>query len=229
MKLERIDLAGAVTVALMASATAWVGVNGPAGPVPLHMNLNGAVDRWGTSAELAFIMGLVTLMAATVAVLLAVLKRHPATAEQARRSPAGFLVGRIIGLAAPALAVGLMAALALGGVRSGDDQTTLVRGATAFLAVTFFVVGAMLGKTAPNAFVGVRTYWSLTSRLAWDKSNRLAGRLFFWIGLIGLPAAAVGPAPLTQVLLISAVLIAGALAVFESWRVWRADAARQIA
>ena len=60
-----------------------------------------------------------------------------------------------------------------------------------------------------------------------DRSNRLAGRLFFWIGLAGLAAAPFAPQPLGVYALIGAILIAAALSVLESWRVWRDDPERQ--
>lgn len=226
MKLEKIDVISIGCVAAMAAATLWVAVDGPAGPVPMHLALDGTVNRWGTAAELALVMAATTVVAAATALLLARLKRDPRTAAQAERAPAPFLIGRLTGLLAPAAAVAAMAALAFGGLRAGEDQTAVVRLAVGGVSLVLFVIGALLGKTAPNAVVGVRTPWSMTSRLAWDKSNRLAGRLLFWIGLAGLIGAAVGPLPATLIAVVAAVLIACVAAVLESWRVWRLDPAR---
>lgn len=226
MRLEKIDLFALGVVAAMAAATLWVLAAGPSGPVPMQLGLDGTVNRWGTSAELAGAMALATAIAAGTAVLLGWIERDPRSRAQAERAPAAFLVGRITALAAPGVAVAAMAALAFGGLQPGEDQTATVRLITGGVALALFAIGAVLGKSAPNMFVGVRTPWSLTSRLAWDKSNRLAGRLLFWIGLAGLVAAAVGPFPATLFVLIIAVLGAMLAAVLESWRVWRADPAR---
>jgi uncharacterized membrane protein len=95
------------------------------------------------------------------------------------------------------------------------------------VSLILLVLGAFLGRVAPNPVVGVRTPWSYKSRLAWDRSNRLAGRLFFLLGLIGLIAAPVAPQPLGALSLTGAALIVAALSVFESWRVWRSDPDRQ--
>ena len=65
------------------------------------------------------------------------------------------------------------------------------------------------------------------SRLAWDRSNRLAGRLLFVTGLAGLIAAPLAPQPLGTFCLIGAVLVVALWSVFESWRVWRGDPDRQ--
>ena len=97
----------------------------------------------------------------------------------------------------------------------------------ALMSLLFAVMGAFMGRIAPNPVIGVRTPWNYKSRLAWDRSNRLAGRLFFWLGLAGLITAPVLPQPLGFSLLIAGVLIAAGWSVFESWRVWRADPDRQ--
>jgi uncharacterized membrane protein len=88
-------------------------------------------------------------------------------------------------------------------------------------------VGAFLGRVGPNVAVGVRTPWTFKSRLAWEKSNRLAGRLFSLLGLIGIVAAPFAPQPAGMMTLIGGVSVAALWSVLESWRVWRADPDRQ--
>ena len=223
LNLERIDLASIGVVAAMAATSAYTALNGPEGPVPVHMDITGAVDRWGTSGEMAAGMAFITALTAGIALYCAVLKRDRRTADQAARSPRGFMAGRILGLIAPAGALALMAAVTFGGLEPGESQAPMARLMMGGLSLTLLVIGAILGKTAPNAFVGLRTYWSLTSRLSWDKSNRLAGRLFFWIGLVGLAATPFLAPEVGMPLLIGAVILAAAVSIFESWRVWRID------
>jgi uncharacterized membrane protein len=113
-----------------------------------------------------------------------------------------------------------MAALAFGLIGANEGSGALMMVVVgAILAVS----GAYLGKVGPNPLVGVRTPWTFASRLAWDKSNRLAGRLFFWGGLASFIAAPLAPQPLGMQATIAGALLAAAAAVFESWRVWRTD------
>ncbi|MGH1560523.1 SdpI family protein [Caulobacter segnis] len=93
----------------------------------------------------------------------------------------------------------------------------------ALVSAVVGVVGAVLGKTSPNGLIGVRTPWTSGSRLAWDKANRLAGRLFFWGGLAGMLAAPFAPQPIGFQAVYFGVLAIAAIAVFESWRVWLID------
>ena len=95
------------------------------------------------------------------------------------------------------------------------------------LSLIFILTGAFLGRVGPNPVVGVRTPWTYKSRLAWDRSNRLAGRLLFLIGLAGLVSAPWAIQPFALIVLIVAVIVAAVWSVIESWRVWRTDPDRQ--
>ena len=48
----------------------------------------------------------------------------------------------------------------------------------------FIVLGNFMSKLRPNWFVGVRTPWTLSSKLSWDKTHRLAGWLFMLMGTV---------------------------------------------
>lgn len=99
--------------------------------------------------------------------------------------------------------------------------------AMAFTAFILLVTGAVLGRVSPNPFIGVKTPWAYKSRLAWDRSNRLAGRLMFWLGALGLVASPFIAQPAGMIALIVGVLIAAVWSGYESWRVWRTDPERQ--
>jgi uncharacterized membrane protein len=195
---------------------------GPTGPIPMHFNVDGAIDRWGGRAESALLVGGMALLTLVGGAALGWSGRRR-EADDARRRGLGVAQGVLI--AATSAIVALQLAMAtLGTDGTIPPQRLSLIGICAVLAV----IGATVGKVAPNALVGVRTPWSLNSRLAWEKSNRLAGRLFFWGGLIGLFVAPALPQPQGHHLVIAGVLLAAVVCVFESWRVWRADPQRRI-
>jgi uncharacterized membrane protein len=161
--------------------------------------------------------------AAAIYALLPVLTRR--RAEQGTVSN-GVWMARLLVLTTMALVNLLMAAIGLGlmSVLSGREVATAIMG---FIALLMLAAGLWLGKAEPNPLVGIRTYWSLRSRLAWDKSNRLFGRIAFWCGLGGLAAAPFAPEPAGAQALGGSLVLAMAASVFESWRVWRNDPDRQ--
>ena len=55
--------------------------------------------------------------------------------------------------------------------------------APAFGLIIFYA-GVMMENAKQNWFIGVRTPWTLSSESVWDKTNRLAGKLFKGAGVL---------------------------------------------
>lgn len=227
---DRLSLLDYLTVAVFTLQGAFalhVGLNGPTTPIPVHFGPDLRPDRWSDRTELALTLGGIALLGLILCVGLGLgAMRAEATDDQSQRR--SLRIGQGIGLFTLTI-VGVLVAWA------SLEQTSLgqtgleARGGMLMggLSLVFVGVGAFVGRTSPNPFVGVRTPWAFKSRLAWDRSNRLAGRLFFLIGLCGLIAAPIAPQPLGVIALTVNVIAISLIAVFESWRVWRTDPDRQ--
>jgi uncharacterized membrane protein len=84
------------------------------------------------------------------------------------------------------------------------------------------VTGNYLGKARSNFFFGIRTPWTLSSDLSWDKTHRLAGRVFVAIGAAMVVAGLTESATVFAVVLV--ILLATILLVtIYSYFVWRGD------
>lgn len=212
-----LDLATIAAVLAVGAAAIWMLTLGPTAPIAMHYDWSGRPDRWGDRTEAGLVIG---LMAAILAVVGGGCGWYAArSGDPARRR--GLRAGQLVTLLAVGGTSALMIAIMTGGA---VPSPALQMGG---LSLLFLVIGAFLGRVGPNVAVGVRTPWTFKSRLAWEKSNRLAGRLFCLIGLAGLVAAPFVPQPVGFQLLIVAVLVAAIWSGFESWRVWRADPDRQ--
>lgn len=214
-----LDAATAVVAVGVAAFGVWMAVAGPAGPLPIHFGLDGQADRWGDRSQVS---GLLLALAALVAVVAGSMGWHARKSDDPARRR-GLRAGQLVSLLVFVGVTALVAASALGRDAGALQPGWTMGGLGLILALT----GAVLGRVSPNPLVGVRTPWSYKSRLAWDRSNRLAGRLFFWLGLTALAAAPFAPQPAGTIALVIGVLAAAAWSAFESWRVWRADPDRQ--
>lgn len=219
-KLTRMETAAGVVVLSQLALAAYTAKFGTAGPVPMHFDLAGNVDRWGNRGEAAGAILITAGITAACAAFMAFSLRKD-NPDAARRR--GLTLGMGITLAVTG-AVALLPFVLATPVFSAEQAGKL---GGAFLCLILAIVGALLGKVPPNALIGVRTPWSLTSRLAWDRSNRLAGRLFFWGGLIGLPITFLLPPQVAMASVTTAVLLIAVYVVFESYRVWRTDPDRR--
>jgi len=222
---DRLSLLDYLTVAIFgvqAAFALYIAFNGPTTPMPMHWNANWQVDRWGDRVEFATFFGGLTLIGfiAAAGLGLAALRAEAQGDASRRRS---MRIGQGLTLFTVA-AIGLTIAWASLGHATVDSGPAVMTGG---LSLILLVTGAFIGRVAPNPLIGVRTPWNYKSRLAWDRSNRLAGRLFCLVGLGGLIAAPFAPQPYGVTALTVAVVVVTALSVFESWRVWRADPDRQ--
>lgn len=218
VKPDALDLASIVLIVAVASLAIWVGTAGPTTPIPIHFNLAGEADGWAPRGQGAWMIGGLGVVAAATVGGCSLYARR-AQADPARRR--SLKSAQLVSLLAFAGCIGLIAFPLFSAAPPSQGAHM------ALTALLLLAVGAFLGRVGPNVAVGVRTPWNYKSKLAWERSNRLAGRLMFGLGLAGLVAAPVAPQPQGFSALIIGVLIATAWSVFESWRVWRADPDRQ--
>jgi uncharacterized membrane protein len=209
------------TVVLWLAATLFLAGSvlrlAPHTPVPVHIGFNGVVDRYGDKMEVGCILLALAVIGLLIWIALEVMR------QRTQRHHA-FVAAQIVLLTAFCSIDFLIGAQIFG--PSVGMNADIPRFHMAAMAMLFAAIGAFLGKVPQNPWVGVRTCWSRSSRLSWEKSNRLGGRLMFWIGAAGLLFAPAVPQPQGFRMLIAGVLLSAVACVFESWRVWRSDPER---
>lgn len=216
-----VDTVAVIISVLILTVAVWIAIYGPQTPIPVHFDAAGQANRYGSRYELAATLGGLALLNLLVNWVTG--RQAAATPEPVRRK--GLRGGQWLS----SLILGIVTVFIVWSSLGPDAASGFAppSGAMAFLSLIFLIMGALLGRVSPNPFIGVKTPWAYKSRLAWDRSNRLAGRLMFWLGAAGLIASPLIPQPLGVIALITGVLIASAWSAFESWRVWRADPDRQ--
>ena len=213
-----LNLATVVLSLMVGGLGAWTFLAGPTELLPVHWNASGQADDWSTREVVGAVlagMALLTLLLGGGMALAAGRAENPA-----RRRALGY-AQLVVVLSLPLTSL-LIASASLSGATDISGALPM-----ALISLVLLLIGAFLGRVGPNPVVGVRTPWAFKSRLAWDRSNRLAGRLFFIIGLAGLLTAPFAPRPLGLYALLAAILVAAVWSGFESWRVWRTDPDRQ--
>lgn len=217
-RLSAADVATLVIGLIVVSTGIGVVLAGPLELMPVHYGLDGEVDRWGGRGEVG---GLI----AALGVLIVVIAGGNGLAAGRTDDPARRRALRMAQLVSLIVLLGV--ALFAGGASLGGVVSIAGGLPMAGFSLILLAAGALLGRVGPNPFVGLRTPWTYKSRLAWDRSNRLAGRLLFMLGLFGLAASAVAPQPAGLMALGAGLLVAVLWGVIESWRVWRGDPDRQ--
>jgi uncharacterized membrane protein len=211
-RLEALQLAAIVAMYALA-AWAW-----PQTPerIPVHWNLQGEVDGYG--GRFLGLM-LVPLLASGFYVLMLVLPRIDPGRRNYQNFAKAYGLIRVTFIAYLTAIQGVLVAAALG---HKVDVGLVISLMVAALLAAF---GNLMGKIRPNWFVGVRTPWTLSSKLSWNKTHQLAGWLFI------LMAAAVALAGIIRtgwMLAVMLTVIGGSLLwlVIYSYLVYRRDPER---
>lgn len=175
----RFELPQLLLVGAMFAAALWAWPQLP-DRLPIHWNIHGEVDGWGNK-----FMGLlfVPLIVLGIYALMFVLPRF----DPGKANYQSFQkVYGIIRLAIVAYMSAVYAAMLVAAFGHNVNMTSVI---LPLVGILFIVLGNFLSKIRPNWFVGVRTPWTLSSQLSWDKTHRLAGRLFIVMGLLFVPVA----------------------------------------
>jgi uncharacterized membrane protein len=67
-----------------------------------------------------------------------------------------------------------------------DIHISISRAMAPALGGLFFYTGVMVSKAKRNYFIGIRTPWTLSSDVVWDKTHKLGGKLFKAAGILCL-------------------------------------------
>jgi uncharacterized membrane protein len=205
------------------SLAGFIALRGPIGPVAMHFDLAGNVDRWGTHQEAAAVL----LVLAFVTLLTLSVPCSPRFSDASRGNRLVTAAAYLCSLITMAWVTALLAAMGLGNLNDAKLFETPAQWEVALLHVTYIALGAFNGKTTPNQFVGVRNRWTFASRLAWDKANRLFGYLMLAGGVAGLLTLPFVSEAVAWAMAIVLPLASCLWTTAESWRVWRLDPERQ--
>jgi uncharacterized membrane protein len=90
--------------------------------------------------------------------------------------------------------------------------------------VGFFIagIGLLIPRAHPNWFVGIRTPWTLTSDLSWERTHKLGGPLLVAFGILMVAAGFIAPEQAIWVL-VTAALAMVAFLFYYSYQVWKTD------
>jgi uncharacterized membrane protein len=187
--------------------------------VALHYGLDGTVDRFGDKREAISVLWLMVGLGVFISVLMAAMTRLEPRRDNLSRSPRTYLLAWIGGLLTMLLVSALMATSFVGGVPQDPDFVVrVIFGATGFFIL---VLGNAMGKVRPNFTMGVRTPWTLSSDIAWDKTHRLAGWVMVVWGLAQIAAAALAPASWSIVVTTLGGVLGMGFVVVASYFYWR--------
>ncbi len=148
--------------------------------VPIHWNIEGEVDNYGSRAFGAFMLPLVIIGIYLMMVFMPLI--DPRRDNYVRFAGAY----RYLRWATVLILCVLYAASIMSAMGIAVNIGMLVK---AVVAILFIIIGNYMGQMRPNYFVGIKTPWTLANEKVWEKTHRVGGRLWVGAGFLELALA----------------------------------------
>lgn len=149
------------------------------GRIPLHYNLNGEMDRYGSKNELLLLIGIIFILNIGTYLLLSHIHRLDPKKKYSTENL--FLMKRFA-----FIVVFFMSAMSCYII-----YTKLITGAgfsskfvVALMGLMFAAIGNYMHNIKPNYFAGIRLPWTLENEENWKHTHRMGGKIWFAGGLI---------------------------------------------
>lgn len=202
-------------LALAAWGLARVGLQGQ---VPVHWDVNGNVDGYAPAWMGFLLMPVVTVFVVGV---LALVPRVEPRIEHLRSSASAY---RTVASALVVFMGVIDVATTASGMGADVPVATIIGGGIGLL---FAAIGNVLTTVRSNFMFGIRTPWTLSSERSWDKTHRVAGRLFVVTGLLTALIAVLGPLQLVIGVMLVMTFGTVILAFLYSYATWKSDPDRR--
>lgn len=139
--------------------------------VPMHWDVNGEVDGWGSKGVFVFGMPLLLLGIQWLCVL--------GTLSDPKKKNHGEKILRLVFWIIPVLSV-FLSVLTYFAALGKDVQMETVM--PIFIGLVFVIVGNYLPKCKQSYTIGIKIPWTLNSEENWNKTHHFAGWLWVFCG-----------------------------------------------
>lgn len=217
----------AVAAILSAGLTVYTWTQLPeAAEIPVHWGIDGRPDRFAAKdtamAMLMILPGAIFLTGILLA-LVPTLDPRKDNIEIGRKAYLATWIGTAALMAAVHAGICVATLNSTGGA---DLPNEFVRYVIAACGLLIIVIGNYLPKTRASFLFGVRTPWTLSSDLAWEKTHRVAGPLFMAAGALGIAGAFIFDGIWLALQMTAFIGAAALISVVYSYFAWKSAADR---
>ena len=113
--------------------------------------------------------------------------------------------------------IGIIDTVIINNVLNGVEKMGLLLPVSVLLLFT--LLGNYMGNFRPNYFVGIKVPWTLNNDEVWTRTHKLAGKLWFWGGLIGIAVMFIVKKPV--VVMLPIILIITIIPIVYSYIIYQ--------
>ena len=183
--------------------------------VALHYNLRLEPDRIGDKSELWLVTGILAVVSFLVYLLLQNI--HVFDPKRKTRDITSIFNKLAAGII---VFMAVLSCIIIASAVKGD--VVLARFLFPFIGLMFAFIGNYMHALKPNYFAGIRLPWTLSDDENWRKTHYLAGKLWFWGGLLFALASLFIPNSQVMYVFIPLMVILVVIPAVYSYRLFRA-------
>jgi uncharacterized membrane protein len=142
--------------------------------VPIHWNMHGVADGFGSSFIGAFLLPILSLV---FYIILMIIPNIAIFRQNIENFEKDYSVFRMVFMS-------FMLILYVSSLYQIYKPFNMNYVIIPSISLLFIYLGYFMKKTKRNYFIGVKTPWTLSSDFIWDETNKLTGKIFLIYGVI---------------------------------------------
>lgn len=183
--------------------------------VPMHYNLKGEIDRFGSKSELLILVAVITIINIGVYFLLSNINRiDPKKKYREENLPRMRSLAFAISIFLSAIICFVLYSSLHSGMKFNPKFIVIGIG------LLFTIIGNYFYTIKPNYFAGLRTPWALENEENWRLTHQLGGKIWFAGGLILVIVGFVLNNAALFIVLMVLILIMVAIPIIYSYRLY---------
>ncbi len=202
--------------------------------VPMHFDISGNIDRWGSKYELFIFPAVIILNAVVTAIIIRNFEKKVLADPESKESAGMKSNAGVIGIAGAVTSAVLVAIQGFmmyktysdalpGAAKQAVDMSKMP---ALLIGVILIILGNFMTKTRLNRFIGFRTKWSMYNDVTWEKSNRFASYLMIAAGVLSIVCAFILKSyTASSAAAVALVVIAGIVTAVYSHKIYKEETA----
>ena len=197
--------------------------------VPVHFDINGVADRWGSKFELLLLPVILIVCAFSIDPLLKSYRKKAEKTENEKEKAEHLANAKVLNITGIVIMflffimniVTLYTTYVQVTPNNNLPEIDILRVVGFIMGISIIVLGNYMPKTRNNRNIGFRFYWTMYNDVTWSKSNKLASYVLMIAGAIAAICSLFVPGEFASFLSIGALMISLPIIMIYAYIVYR--------
>lgn len=199
--------------------------------IPVHFDINGVVDRWGSKYEMLVLPIMMVLCIVMFESISQKYLKEAASCDNEKKKAEILSNVKVLKLTLWIMLL-MFTVMNVFFLYTSYSQVypeknlpsfDVIKAVTITMGIIFIVMGNYMPKTRRNSTIGFRFPWTLYNDTTWNKSNRFASYVMMIAGVISIIAAIFIKGSISTMLMIGSLLISIVVIMIYAYIVYREE------